>query len=163
MTMSKSEFETLCLDAGRLLDVFEPEALGRGEAFDLDDVKCHLHFSELRASAYLRCELGDPEPHCEAEALWQLMEIQTALFGVLDAAFGHDPVNTGLFFMVRLQLPDTLSAQAFAQALSQFARQVRQWRDHVLIGKLIDYEREFEKMFPASTGSVQPPGPGVIA
>ena len=163
MTMSKFVFETLCSDAARLLDVFEPTAISQGEAFVLHDVKCQLHFSEPRASAFLRYELGDPEPHCEAEALRQLLEIQMAFFGVVDAAFGRDPVNEGLFFMVRLPLHDNLSAQIFAQALSQFAQQVRQWRDDVLAGKLIDYEREFEKMFPASIGSVPALGSGVVA
>ncbi|MES3000308.1 MAG: CesT family type III secretion system chaperone [Pseudomonadota bacterium] len=163
MNISKSGFDSLCHDAGQLLDVLEPEALSQGEPFVLQDVKCRLHFSEPRSSAFLRYELGDPEPDCEADALRQLLEIQTALFGMLDAAFGHDPVDDSLFFMVRLQLPDNLPAQAFAQAVSQFALQVRQWRDHVLVGKLIDYEREFEKMFPASAGSLQEPGRGAVA
>jgi hypothetical protein len=150
VSTAKHAFDALCEDAGRILDVFDPASLAKGETFELHGIRCALHFSEYRASVFLRCDLGEPETERETHALRRLLDIQTALFGVADAAFGRDPLAGGLFFMVRLPLPDGLPPREFADALTQFAVQACEWREGVLAGALIDYEREFEKFFPGA-------------
>lgn len=154
MSLSESEFRSLCGDAGRHLNLFNPDGMSAGETFYLHDVACHLFFSEFRESAFLKFALGDPEPHCEAEVYRKLMEIQLPLFGAMDSTFGRDPVNDTVLFMVRVPLHSELSAEGIAQILDQLAQQVRDWKRNVLVGQLIDYDKEFEKIFPeqASAG-----------
>jgi hypothetical protein len=148
MSLSEPEFRSLCRDAGRNLKLFDPDGMSVGNNFYLHDVTCHVFFSEFRESAFLKFALGDPEPHCEADVYRQLMEIQLPLFGIMDSTFGRDPLNDTILFMVRVPLHSELAAEGLAQMLDQFAQQVRDWKENVLTGQLIDYEKEFERMFP---------------
>ena len=148
MSLSEAEFRSLCSDAGRHLNLFDPDGMSMGETFYLHEVACHLFFSEFRESAFLKFALGDPEPHCEADVYRQLMEMQLPLFGAMDSTFGRDPVNDTVLFMVRVPLHSELSAKGMAQMLDQLAQQVRDWKQNVLIGQLIDYDKEFDKIFP---------------
>jgi hypothetical protein len=144
--MSLSDFVALCSETARYLELVNPEGVGCGGRFYLHEVTCELSFSEMRQSACLKCEIGDPQPHCEAEVYRQMMELQMMVFGIMDATFARDPVDDRLLFLVRIPLHAELKPENLAGFVSQMALQVHEWQTQVLAGKLIDYEREFEKM-----------------
>jgi hypothetical protein len=151
--MSEIEFTQLALAAGHELHVVNAGEMSRGETFFLHDVPCALRYSPERASAFLRCELGDPRPDCAEAVFRQLLELQPMLFGSMDAMFAHDPVGERLLFLVRVPLEDGVSAPGFAEFLSRLALQVREWQQGVLDGQLIDYDAEFAKLAGGMTPS----------
>ena len=135
--------------------------MGTGEVFYLHEVTCQLRFSEGRAGAFLQCEVGDPEPHCELEVYRQMLEVQFLLAGLMDATFARDTLNDRLIFVARIPMDEETAPQEFARIVSQLALQVREWQQNMLAGKLIDYEREFDKMMAGMAANAQPEAAGV--
>lgn len=148
MPMTQLDFTQLCRDTASYLALTDPNAMGSGETFFVDEVSCEMGFSEGKASAFLTCEVGDPEPHFQAEVYRELLEIQMLFVGNIDAMFARDPINDRLLFVARMPVHPDVSSEKLAHAIKQLTQQVRDWQSKVLAGKLIDYGAEFDRRFP---------------
>lgn len=155
MPITQFEFTQLCDQAAARLGLSEPHVVSNGEEFFIHTVPCQAMFSEIRASAYFTCEIGDPEPHLEAEVYRQVLEMQLLMIGGPDAVFARDGINNRLIFVTRLPIDVDTDPANLAQAMSAIAEQVRAWQETVLQGKLIDYERAFDEVFDRHPSNIE--------
>ncbi|MES3000283.1 MAG: CesT family type III secretion system chaperone [Pseudomonadota bacterium] len=148
MLIKQAKFTELAREAGIHLGLPEPEMIANGQDFFIDGVTCQVTFNEIRSSVYFTCEIGDPEPDMEVEVYRQILEMQLLMMGGVDAMFARDGINDRLLFVTRLPLDQEVEAVNLAKVMTGVAAQVQAWQETVLSGKLIDYGREFDKIFP---------------
>lgn len=142
-TLSRFDFQELCRGTSSHMNLFDTAAMGSGGAFFVDDVECQMSFDELRGSARLMCEMGDPKPGAEAEVHRTLLELQAAFAGLIDALFVRDALNDRLLFIARIPLHAQMPPVKLAGALGMLVKQVKDWQATVFAGALVDHDQEF--------------------
>jgi hypothetical protein len=136
------------LSAGRYLEAVarqlhlpNPLAAAQGGLFELDDVPVQMEFMAHRSALRLSLEIGDPTADHAADVHAHWLALQHVLSTRLDAWFALDTLNNRHLFILQVPLVQESDARSTALTVKRAVAQVREWRDTVMQGRLIDYEQ----------------------
>lgn len=141
--MEHVSFAQLCREAGQILDLFEPDALGLGEVVTIENIDLQFIPDSTGSNlARLYLEVGDIKPEEKVEVYESLFAIQLLMDGVMDGQFVFDNLHDRMMLMVRLPLSDDTEPFQLAGVIRSFVLQVQHWRSTILVGRLFDINAE---------------------
>ena len=153
MALDRDSFTLLCNAAAVALRADDPEAAARGDQFVAHGIWCQIHHRKERNCLVLICDLGDPEPRTELELYREMLTIQSTFAGNMEAMFIRDPINETLLFTACVPLTPGLDGEGLAASIEPILKQVTTWRETLLKGQFVDYERLAERLLADLAGS----------
>ena len=153
MAFDQDSFTSLCQAAAVALHADDPDAAARGDQFVAHGIWCQIVYRKERQCALLICDLGDAAPRTELELYREMLQIQSQLAGNMEAMFIGDPINETLLFTACLPLTAGLNGEGLAASIEPILKQVTTWRETLLKGQFVDYERLAERLLADLAGS----------
>lgn len=145
--MNELDFWRLCLAAGRLLELPNPEVFANGETILIQDMPATIYLNDhTRSQATLLLALGSVKPSCKVEVYESLFALQGLWHGTHDCVFDHDSVDDILLLRIALPISNETTADGLALVIELFALQGSEWRMTLLAGKLEEADGEAQPL-----------------
>lgn len=139
--MDRHAYEKFCRDASIDLNLRDPEQLGQGGLVEVEGVEMQLVWTGTR-HMQLYMEVGVLEDASRLEAYEAALAFQAQLAGQMTGMFVLDVAGDRLMFTLSIPMAETMEGIDLAYVLRGFSGQVLDWRDTILIGKVLPENME---------------------
>ena len=138
--MNSADFEDLCRQASLALELPDTSAMALGVPVLIDEVWIELVFDQRRPGLAIFAELGEVEEEQRIAVYESLLSLQLMTWDQPAVRFGLNLARRTPVFCASASLKPDSDGLWLAAILKQISTQVREWRNTLLLGKLMPFE-----------------------